>query len=323
MKKHLSLVTKDDTINPWRIIIRYPFHKLKSCSLDSFFDGPYGYAVNLNYPLKTLRLDARIGGSCDGLICVYFVENYDDIIYIRNPAIGKHKILPSFGKGFILSISYGVGYDSPNDDCKVVRINNFNDSLEVKIYSLRTDSWRKIQDFPSNIIGFHSMDSGKLVNGSLNWVGINTSDHSWVVTALDLVEETYREIPQPNYGKEFSRLLVWALKVNLCVVCEDTFTFCNVWVVNEYGKKESWTKLVSMTYVPQQRPVLWSEPLWYFKDGEILVNCGGTLVLYDLIRHTVKYRSIYSVPDFHEVETCQESLVSPDDFMKVPIGLNN
>ncbi|THG03833.1 hypothetical protein TEA_017286 [Camellia sinensis var. sinensis] len=177
--------------------------------------------LNLNYPLKTLCLDAGIGGSCDGLVCVYFVENYDDIIYIWNPTTGKHKILPSFGKGFILAISYGFGYDSSNDDYKVVRISNFNDSLEVKIYSLRTDSWRKIQDFPSNIIGFHSMDSGKLVNGSLNWVGINPSDHSWVITALDLAKETHREISQPNYGKEFS----------------------------------------SMTYVPQHRHVLWSEPL--------------------------------------------------------------
>ncbi|KAL7243275.1 hypothetical protein ACSBR1_015642 [Camellia fascicularis] len=221
-------------------MIRYPFHKLKSCSLDSFFDEPYGYAVNLNYPLKTLRLDARIRGPCDGL----------------------------------------VRYDSSNDDYKVVRINNFNNSLEVKIYSLRTDSWRKIQDFPSNRIG-------KLMNGSLNWVGINPSDHSWVITALDLAEETYREIPQSNYGKEFSRLLVWALKGNLCVVCEDTFTFSDVW------------------------------------DGEILVNFGGTLVLYDLIKHIVKYRSIYGVPDFPKVEIYQESLVSPDEFMKVPIDLSN
>ncbi|KAL7210299.1 hypothetical protein ACSBR1_031794 [Camellia fascicularis] len=191
VKKHLSLITKDDTINPWRIMIRYLFHKPKSCSLDSVFDGAYGYAVNLNYPLKTLRLDAGIEGSCDGLVCVYFVKNYDDIIYIWNPTTGKHKILPSFGKGFILGISYGFGYDSSNDDYKVVRISNFNDSLEVKIYSLRTDSWRKIRDFTSNIIRFHSMDSGKLVNGSPNWVGINPSDHSWVVTSLDLAEETY------------------------------------------------------------------------------------------------------------------------------------
>ncbi|XP_028058835.1 F-box/kelch-repeat protein At3g23880-like [Camellia sinensis] len=195
--------------------------------------------MNLNYPLKTLCLDAGIGGLCDGLVCVYFVENYDDIIYIWNPTTGKHKILPSFGKGFILAISYGFGYDSSNDDYKVVRISNFNDSLEVKIYSLRTDSWRK--------------------------------------------------------------LLVWALKGNLCVVCEDTFTFYDVWVMNEYGKKESWTKL----------------------DGEILVNFGGTLILYDLIKHTIKYRSIYGVPDFHEVMIYQESLVSPDDFMKLPIYLNN
>ncbi|KAI8032017.1 F-box/kelch-repeat protein [Camellia lanceoleosa] len=106
----------------------------------SRLDGPYGYTVNLNYPLKTLRLDAGIGGSCDGLVCVYLVENYNDIIHIWNPTTRKHKSLPSFGKGFILSISYGFGYDSSNDDYKVVRISNFNDSLEVKIYSLRTNS---------------------------------------------------------------------------------------------------------------------------------------------------------------------------------------
>ncbi|KAI8005313.1 F-box/kelch-repeat protein [Camellia lanceoleosa] len=111
-------------------------------------------------------------------------------------------------------------------DGMVVRIGFANGSLEVKIYSLRTDSWKKIQDFPTNIIGFHSMDLGKLVNGSLNWVGTNPSNHSWVITALDLAEETYREIPQPNYGRKFSRLSIWVLRGNLCVVCEDAFYFC-------------------------------------------------------------------------------------------------
>ncbi|XP_028058836.1 F-box/kelch-repeat protein At3g23880-like [Camellia sinensis] len=158
-------------------------------------------------------------------------------------------------------------------DGMVVRIGFANGSLEVKIYSLRTNSWKKIQDFPSNIIGFHSMDSGKLVNGSLNWVGTNPSNQSWVM--------------------------------------------------NEYGRKESWTKFVCMPYLPKKILVLFSQPLWYLKDGGMLVNCTGTLVLCDLIEHTFKQPVIYGVPYFHQVEVYVESLVSPNAFMKMPTDLNN
>ncbi|XP_057486039.1 F-box/kelch-repeat protein At3g23880-like [Actinidia eriantha] len=321
-KKHLSLATKDDIINPWRIIIRYPYHDLKSCSLHSIFHEPQSYVVDLDYPLKRLRRDVRIVGSCDGLVCISFFENLIDIIYIWNPSTRETHILPSYGRGFNFSISYGFGYDSSNDDYKVVRVAFVNGPLEVKVYSLRTDSWRRIQDFPSNLINFHSTECGQLVNGSLNWAATHPTNQSWVIIALDLGQETYREIPQPNYGKELFGISVRALRGSLCVVCNDAFTSADLWVMKEYGVTDSWTKLVSIPYIFMQEPVLCSGPLWYLKDGGILVDFDGLFVLYDLVEHTIQHPLIYGIHDFHQAELYLESLVSPHAFMKVPIDLN-
>ncbi|GFY82461.1 hypothetical protein Acr_02g0007010 [Actinidia rufa] len=321
-KKHLSLLTKDDTIDPWRIMIRYPYHDLKSCSLHSIFHEPYGYAVDLDFPLKRLRRDVVIVGSCDGLVCISFSEGQIDILYIWNPSTRESHILPSFGKGLNRGISYGFGYDSSNDDYKVVRVAFVNGPHEVKVYSLRTDSWRRIQDFPNDLIEYNCMESGQLVNGSLNWASANPSNHSWVITGFDLGEETYREIPQPDYGKKVFGLSVRALRGCLCAVCDFAFTIAEFWVMKEYGVKESWTKLVTIPYWRMQKPVCCSGPLWYLKDGRILVDFTGEFVLYDLAEHTFNHRPIYGIHDFHQAEIYLESLVSPNAFMKVPIDLN-
>ncbi|GFY85211.1 hypothetical protein Acr_03g0019850 [Actinidia rufa] len=318
-KKHLNFLSKDETIKPWKIMIQSPYDYLKSCSLHSIFHKPYGYAVDLDYPLKSLRWGVRIVGSCDGLVCISFFKDLTDIIYIWNPSTRESHILPSLGKVINLGISYGFGYDSSNDDYKVVRGTFVNGPREVKVYSLRTDSWRRIQDFPSTLINFHSMESGQLVNGSLNWAATNPSIHSWVIPSLDLGKETYREIPQPNYGKEFTRLSVRALRGRLCVVCDDVCTFADLWVMEEYGMKESWTKLVSIPTWRMHRSLLSSGPWWYLKDDGILLNFSGKFVLYDLVEHTFKHPLIYGLHQFHQAEIYLESLVSPYTFMKVPI----
>ncbi|KAG5554201.1 hypothetical protein RHGRI_011904 [Rhododendron griersonianum] len=324
VKKHLSLVTKDDNINNWRVIIRYQYHDLKSCSLRSFFHEPYGRAVDLYYPFKTLRRGVGIVGSCDGLVCIYYYEKSVDNFYIWNPSTRESHILPSFGEGANFGFSYGFGYDSFNDDYKVIRVAFAKGPLEVKVYSLKTDSWRRIGGFPSNLIMFRPMESSKLVNGSIHWSATNLNNNSWVIIALDLGEETYREIPKPDFGKfgkECSLLSVRALRGCLCALCEYAFSF-DVWVMNEYGRKESWTKLISMPYLPEPQPIRRSRPLWYMKDGGVLVNLNGVFVLYDLVDHTLKHPLICGIHYFHQADVYVESLVSPNAFKNMPTYLN-
>ncbi|KAI8528020.1 hypothetical protein RHMOL_Rhmol12G0118800 [Rhododendron molle] len=185
VKKHLSLATKDDNINNWGVITHYQYQDPKSCSLRSIFHEPYGRAVDLYYPFKNLQRGVGIVGSCDGLVCSYDIERTFDKFYIWNPSTRESLILPSFGEGANFGSSDGFGYDSSNDDYQVIRVAFVKAPLEVKVYSLKTDSWRRIEDFPNNLKMSQPMESSKLVNGSIHWSAANLSDNSWVIIALD------------------------------------------------------------------------------------------------------------------------------------------
>ncbi|KAG5524952.1 hypothetical protein RHGRI_031590 [Rhododendron griersonianum] len=92
--------------------------------------------------------------------------------------------------------------------------------------------------------------------------------------------------------------------------------------MNENDRKESWTKLISMPYLPE--PIRCSRTLWYMKDGGILVNLNGVFVLYDLLDHTLKHLLICGIHYFgaHQADFYVESLVSPNAFKRMPIYLD-
>ncbi|KAI8572530.1 hypothetical protein RHMOL_Rhmol01G0206600 [Rhododendron molle] len=320
VKKHLDFVTMGDTINPWRIIVQNLYQDFKSYSLHSLFHEPYGFEVELEYPFNTPQYGSVVG-SCNGLVCIYFWELVDTF-YIWNPSTRETHALSAFGKEFVVGTSFGFGYDSPNDDYKVVRVAFVEGRHEVEVYSLRKDSWRRIGDFPSQLITNYFVEAGKLVNGSIHWAATNPSSHSWLITTLDLSEETYREVPQPNYESEIHDLSVIALRGRLCIVCEDAYCSVDLWSMNEYGIKESWTKLYSMPYWPGHGPFQYPEPLWCLKDGVFLVNCDGVFGIYDSTEHTFKYPLSHAAHIFDQADIYVESLVSPNAFMKVATGLN-
>ncbi|KAH7849844.1 hypothetical protein Vadar_023744 [Vaccinium darrowii] len=316
VKKHLDLVIVDDTIKPWRIIARYANYELKSYSLHSLFHEPYVFAeVDLDYPSETMTRYIKIVGSCNGLVCIYFWDLVDTF-YIWNPSTRETRALSAFEEKHSRGISFGFGYDPSNDDYKVVRVDSVGDRLEVEVYSLRKDSWRRIGDFPHIVLG-----EGKVLNGSILWAATNPIINSFSITALDLSEETYMEIPQPNYESEIEHLFVIASRGRLCIVCEDAY-YVDLWAMNEYGIKESWTKLVSMLYLPEQWPFQNPEPLWCLKDGVTLVNINGEFGIYDNIEQTFKFPLIHDAVPFCQADIYIESLVSPNAFM-VPADLNH
>ncbi|KAH7849046.1 hypothetical protein Vadar_012208 [Vaccinium darrowii] len=321
VKKHLNLVIMDDTFKSWRIIVRYPHHELKSYSLDSLCHEPYGFAaVDLDYPSKTMPRDMKIVGSCNGLVCIYFRELIDTF-YIWNPSTRETHFLSAFEKKHIGGTSFGFGYDSSNDDYKVVRVYYVGDQLEVEVYSLRKDSWRRIGDFPSILTRYY-VGVGKLLGGSILWIATNPSNNSSLITALDLSEETYREIPQPNYESRITYLSLIVLKGCLCIVCEDAYFSFHLWAMNEFGIKESWTKLTTLPYLPGHAPFQYPEPMWCFKDGVILVNINGVFGIYDHVEHTLKYPLLHGTLPFYQAHIYVESLVSPNAFTKGPADLN-
>ncbi|XP_055814287.1 F-box/kelch-repeat protein At3g23880-like [Solanum dulcamara] len=168
-------------------------------------------------------------GSVNGLICLAIK---DDGLFIWNPSIRKFKNLPDSrlklkltdGYDCPAGAKYGFGYDESNDDYKVVgvlcreRRYTFH-HLEVKIYSLKSDSWRSMKYIPD---GVQLMRQCMFLNGKLHCaVELNGGfSENRNIMSMDLADEKCGTLEQPLYtgGNVF---------VKLDVVGSDLSIFCN------------------------------------------------------------------------------------------------
>ncbi|XP_047309300.1 F-box/kelch-repeat protein At3g23880-like [Impatiens glandulifera] len=263
-----------------------------------------------------------IMGSCNGLVCVAIDEVE---ILLWNPSIRKSKTLPSCGlkKRTSLSIpsqffAYGFGYDERNSDYKVIVIKSNSKkftgpfSNEIKIYGLKSGSWRKVKNYPQFCpLG----ERGMFVSGSLHWgasmeTGIN--NYQGILT-FDLTEETFSEISQPCFGEGILDSLVGVLSGCLCMLFNYGGKKFDLWIMKDYGKTESWTKLFSLPF-PNRIDFHSFTPLYISKKNEILMQLGKQLVLFNLENKvvTISYPGIKNVDNhFIEALTYTESLVWP------------
>ncbi|KAE8728061.1 hypothetical protein F3Y22_tig00004779pilonHSYRG00022 [Hibiscus syriacus] len=291
-------------------------YSIKSCFLNSIFNDPIVTAMEIDYPLKNGSRCDWVVGSCNGLICVAIRQ---DTVILLNPALRVSKKLTDLGfkKRRGCYTVYGFGFDASLDDYKVVRVfcyqsKGFGDAYEsiVRVYSLRTNSWRRIQDFP---FGVPCNESAKHVDGNLNWVVFHGQEgFSCTIVSLDLAQETYKEVPQPWYGDGASERTLGVLDGCLCVLCNYGRLYAVAWVMKEYGTRESWTKLITIPYLPYPGAEFYSAPLFVSETGLILFHFGMNLVLYDSKENAFRIPVIPydAVSYIDQAEVYEESLVS-------------
>ncbi|KAK9947278.1 hypothetical protein M0R45_002911 [Rubus argutus] len=208
--------------------------------------------------------DVKIVGSCDGLLCLV-LDSQHMIIY--NPSTRHVQQVPSpdeavLGKDYF----YGFGYDSFNQDCKLVRATcsskDGNFVTQLDIFTLKTNAWRtKTKTLP---FYFMSNVVGTLLNGALHWavrrgnnIDISRADggddhdpRPFGIVSFDLTEETYREVPLPCDGdKHFSFYGLGVLGGCLSMLHSPHGSDYQVWVMKEYGVKASWSVF---TTIPQK-----------------------------------------------------------------------
>ncbi|CAJ2641530.1 F-box/kelch-repeat protein At3g23880-like [Trifolium pratense] len=225
--------------------------------LSSVFSNVYNHTVTLtqlNIPISISNHILKIS-SCDGILCLTLgvVGGGRRYVVLCNPSLRKYTTLPpleNHQKREVLSCLFSFGYDHVNDVYKVIAISCFKDKHKVKevdVYTLGTNNWRSIQDFPySSPSPSPSMyHSGVFVGGTVNWLAyeVSNSSHRRVIVSLDLMTESYQKLLQPDLEKD-----PWILGMCqncLCIFqCRDMFL--DVWIMKEYGNKESWTKLYNI-----------------------------------------------------------------------------
>lgn len=319
VKKQLNLSTQSTHFTHHKIILSATtaeFH-LKSCSVTSLFDNPSTSTIceDLNYPVKNKFRHDGIVGSCNGLLC-FAIKG--DCVLLWNPSIRVSKKSPPLGNNWRPGCftAFGLGYDHVADDYKVVAVfcdpNEFFSESKVKVYSMATNSWRKIQDFPHGVSPYQN--SGKFVSGTLNWAASYSvgSTSLWVIVSLDLQKETYREVLPPDYEKEeCSTPTLGVLRGCLSMNYDYKKTHFVVWLMKDYGVRDSWVKLVTIPYLPNPEDFSYSGPYCISENGEVLLMFEFDLILYDPRDNSFKYPRIESGKGWFDAEVYVETLVSP------------
>ncbi|KAI3698399.1 hypothetical protein L2E82_41915 [Cichorium intybus] len=262
-------------------------HRLCSLQFPRHEAEPVPEPTNIRFELHYLNL--TIHGSCNGLVLVSGHDFASVHIVVLNPTTGEfvecqHPIMRTLVDFLEIEIMYGFGYDSVTDDYKVVTISYFHnsylippDNMSIHVYSLRTNTWKEVTDSPYDHSHWRSLP-GVFVDGFLHWVANKDSDHSPVIIAFSLADEKFYELPSPNLHN--NAVVMSRIACNLIVLGGKLAIFVKdeVWLMNEYGVRESWTKILVNGL--DGIPIV--EPMSLYVSGKFLLVSHDFLLVYDV-----------------------------------------
>ncbi|XP_026377070.1 F-box protein CPR1-like isoform X1 [Papaver somniferum] len=268
--------------------------------------------VRMDYPFKYLGLTVDLFGSCNGLVCLWFHDDYCDdsqqFFCLWNPATKEYKKIsqaPNRFTYFHIKL-YALVYDLSAKDYKFVIVVHSETSSLVHVYSLASDSWTTILTTPFKFPFVRK--SGVLVNGELHWLAMVRNEYC--IASLDISNKIFKEILLPSETLEL--ITMGVLEGNLCILVEGGFHVIEVWAMQEYGVRESWTKRYTITHEKITKKITqrtsYLKFMWYFDNGVILFTHWGKLVLYDQKHGSAVERSMNSLLHIMSEENYSESL---------------
>ncbi|XP_071693820.1 F-box/kelch-repeat protein At3g06240-like [Rutidosis leptorrhynchoides] len=315
--------THQNTINQNHIIFISPDLSLNSLPLNHHQQQLLSASptnLNLKSP-HDLNL-FTFHGSCNGLVLASFndliSDRTDHTLVVFNPTTKQLVTLPVSGFEMVdnlleIDITYGFGYDSVNDDYKVVTVSYFHfnylippDCMSVHVYSLKTNTWKPVTDSPYD----HSYGKsvpGVLVNGFVHWFA--NKDDLQVIVAFNLADDKFNEVALPDVSigsrigsKICCRLVDFGGKLGIFFEVGGM-----IWLMNEYGVKESWTKIILHGF----NDVNVVESILY-DNGKMLLFTRDQMWMYDVEEgKSCRLVDTRDLKDFKVCGTYVESLVSP------------
>ncbi|XP_027085877.1 F-box protein CPR1 [Coffea arabica] len=307
---------------PWRSLIDSPdfvqmhlrqSQKAAGTTNRSLILGFLGiYSIDLDSldcarPLRPPFSSSDVSNSCNGLVLLL---GQNQTPFLWNPCTRKYKTLPDSPHEYpppgipvdynALYKRYGFGYVAQDDDYKVLRVVEFRspDSTwigsEAKIYSLKTNSWRRVDHYPFPLPRIRGW--GVHVNGAVHTV-LSLDNYYQEIVAFDLRTEKHYTIPKPDLLLENVELSVDEMAGCLCLLVRKKRRI-NIWIMKEYHVKSSWTKLLSIAPPLIDEHCSLISPLAYSRRGdEVLLNCDDEkLVWYDLMRKTTRDVDVQGLP---------------------------
>jgi hypothetical protein len=223
-----------------------------------------------------------------------------------------------FNKVLVFPFLFSELRINTNNNYKVVAVSH---EIEVCVYTLGTDYWRKIEEMPY----YDRHSSGIFACGTVNW--ISSTGGCWdVIISLDLEEESYQELYPPDFGDENDSWELGVLRDCLCVFASSD-EYWDVWIMKEYGNEESWTNLYTipneLLYIKslQDQDLVADAALYVSENDQLLVQCyelddmqrrdNMKLVVYDSKTGTLNIPEFQNNYEHTDAIVYIESLISP------------
>nr|GEW91991.1 hypothetical protein [Tanacetum cinerariifolium] len=318
-----------DDITLFNILPRLPAKnllRLKCVSKQwySFINAALDDGLSMARPFPFTKLSmayyVAILATRNGLICVgtqeydliveYNIHFYNDLI-LWNPLTGEYKTLSKANAHkycFASETSHGLYHASFDDDYKLLCITR---DRQVYIYSLKLDSWRKVEK--TNIL---SITTGCLyepyscLNESLYFSALPGEIAGYrKIIRFDTKTEKFAEITIPsfkNQRKRFHHLSLLDVRgyIHLCAVCDIQEADSSRWSIELWRMNEDfgdWTKVLSYFWIPASEIVGRNLPLYaaaavhLTRNGSLLMSLRYEIDIYkiDLDSHTTNKSNVY------------------------------
>ncbi|CAL5188143.1 unnamed protein product [Lathyrus oleraceus] len=277
-----------------------------------------------------------IMNSCNGLLCLCEPTTKNPLV-ICNPVTGEFVRLPKATTEFRvrMEVKVGLGFNPKTNEYKVmkIRINHVKqgdvwvvERVTLEIHTLGTPSWRNVEMDPQ--ISISRLKSPTYLNGALHWIMVEGS-----ILCFCFESERLQLFPSPtsvfgNHSNGYvglKHVKMGELK-GILYICDSTnFSNITMWIMNEYGIGESWSKVYSIdtSVTSMRQPVLLRNgfcwPIKQFDQGAAILvhHYGNSFIYYEPNKYGFKAFQIHGTSSpFFELISHIPSLISFKDLVK-------
>ncbi|XP_048490851.2 F-box protein CPR1-like [Beta vulgaris subsp. vulgaris] len=297
-------------------------------------------------------------GSCNGLLCMS--NALLPIFMVLNPCTGMSLNIPyPIRYTFFMRIGSfysGFGFDSIDNDYKIVLVLDYHYAQEeggfminrdVLVYSLKNNaskSWRLVHSISSpkeSMIMIdhrtqHHYRKGVLINNHLLHWNFNHSPNEYRIACFDLESENWvKDVPLPEYYRETMKKkrikdYLHSLRekgiqnvFSVFLQKENSINCYDLWVMKEYGVKESWVKLFQILdpYVSDMDWKLYF--LGYHGSGKndiLVMRVNNICDTTHLLSYNVQDKSLTILDQSDEVRYLLDVFSYPGSLVELPGG---
>ncbi|KAH6774961.1 hypothetical protein C2S52_012522 [Perilla frutescens var. hirtella] len=197
-------------------------------------------------------------GPAKGVFCVL---NDLGLVGLFNPAMREFKTLPPLPLHDVSEMesfpSCGFGLEPSSGDHKVVAFQKWNSQRFACVYSLSSNSWKRIEDVgPLNIVCFQGVHSlcNPFLNGVYHWHANLLDGGGLAILAFDMRNDKFQVIQVPDCLRSGQRKLrIAAYGDSLAVMSYKLHECIDFWVM---GRDGLWSKNFSIgPFAENVRPI--------------------------------------------------------------------